>query len=113
MNRTVRLDLSNAAAQAAVAGQVVLALAVACGAGPLAGERLRRSVEAAAAVATGRLAVDAVAERGSLHLAFEASPDDGWADRALPILHGHDAVRTASGLSIDVLRPSLQRTSDV
>ena len=113
MNRTVRLNLSNAAARAPVAGQVVLALAVACGAGPLAGERLRRSVEAAAAVATGGLAIDAVAERGSLHLAFSASPDDGWADRALPILELHDAVRTASGLSVDVLRPSLQRASDV
>jgi hypothetical protein len=96
-----------------VAGQVVLALAVACGAGPLAGERLRRSVEAAAAVATGGLAIDAVAERGALHLAFSASPDDGWADRALPILELHGAVRTASGLSLDVVRPSLQRASDV
>jgi len=113
MDRTVRLELANAAARAPVAGQVVLALALTCGTGPLAGERLRRSTEAAAGVATGALTIDAFAERGSLRLAFTASPEDGWADRAFPILEPHGAVRTASGLDVRVTRPSLRHTPDV
>lgn len=113
MNRTVKLELSNAAARAPVAGQVVLALAIGCGTGPLAGERLRRSVEAAAAAATGGLVIDAEAARGRLELELTASPEDGWADRALAILEPHGAVRTPSGVAIHVGRPSLQRASDV
>ena len=113
MNRTVRLELSNAAPRVRVAGQVVLALALTCGTGPLAGERLRRSVEAAAATATGALVIDAVAERGSLDLELSASPEDGWADRALPFLESHGAVRTPSGIRLHVQRPSLQRAPDV
>jgi hypothetical protein len=113
MNRTVRLELPNAAARVQVAGQVVLALAIACGTGPLAGERLRRSVEVAAAAATGALVIEAVAERGSLELMFSATPEDGWGDRALLILEPHGAVRTASGVGVHVRRPSLQRAPDV
>lgn len=113
MNRTVRLELSNAAASAPVAGQVVLALAVGCGTGPLAAERLRSSVDAAAALATGVLVIDGVAGRGSLELVFSVSPDDGWADRALAILEPHGAVRTPAGVGVQVRRAPLQRAADV
>jgi hypothetical protein len=113
VNRTVRLELANAAARAPVAGQVVLALAIVCGTGPLAGERLRRSAEAAARAATGGLTIHAEARRGALELAFSAVPDDGWADRAFPILEPHGAVRTPAGLAVHVQRPSLHRTADV
>ncbi len=113
MNRTVTLELANAAARAPVAGQVVLALAIACGAGPVAAERLRRSAEAAAAAAPGALTIRAEAERGALELAFSAVPDDGWADRAFPILEPHGAVRTPSGVDVHVRRPSLRRAPDV
>ena len=100
MNRTVRLELTNAAGRAPVAGQVVLALAIACGTGPLAAERLRRSAEAAAAAATGGLTIHAEAQRGALALAFSAAPEDGWADRAFPILEPHGAVRTPAGVDV-------------
>jgi hypothetical protein len=113
MNRTVRLELPNAAARSPVAGQVVLALAIACGSGPLAGERLRRSVEAAAAEAGGALVIDAVAERGALDLAFSAAPDDGWADRAAVLMAQHGAVRTPAGVELRVQRASLFRVVDV
>jgi hypothetical protein len=113
VNRTVRLELVNAAGQAQVAGQVVLALAIACGTGPLAAERLRRSAEAAAAAATGGLTIHAEAQRGKLELAFSAVPEDGWADRAFPILEPHGAVRTPDGIDIRVERPALHRAPDV
>ena len=113
MNRTVRLELANAAVRAPVAGQVVLALAIASGVGPLASERLRRSVEAAAGVATGALTIDAVAEQGSLQLALTAVPHDGWADQAFSILEPHGAVQTASGLDVHVKRAELHRAPDV
>lgn len=113
MNRTVRLELANAADRVPVAGQVVLALAIRCGLGPLAGERLRRSVEAAALVATGALTIHAESRRGALDLTFSAAPDDGWADRALPILEPHGAVRTPDGVDLRVERPSLHRAADV
>jgi hypothetical protein len=113
LNRTVRLELPNAAARSPVAGQVVLALAIACGAGPLAGERLRRSVQAAAAETTGALVIDAVAERGMLDLMFAATPDDGWADRATALLGHHGAVRTPGGVELRVQRASLFRVADV
>ena len=113
MNRTVRLELPNAAARSPVAGQVVLALAIACGAGPVAGERLRRSVQAAAAAAPGSLAINAVAERGSLDLTFSADPDEGWADRATQLLAQHGAVRTEDGVELRVERTSLFRVADV
>ena len=96
-----------------MAGQVVLALALACGMGPLAAERLRRSVEAAAAAATGGLTIHAESQRGALELTFSAAPDDGWADRALPILEPHGAVRTPAGVDLRVERPSLHRAADV
>jgi hypothetical protein len=113
MNRTVRLELPRAAERAAVAGQVVLALAIACGAGPLPGERLRRAVEAIAGAAGGALTIDAVAERGSLELAFTATPDGGWADRAVAMLEPHGAVRTPSGVEVRVYRALLRRMPDV
>jgi hypothetical protein len=113
MNRTVRLDLPNAAARTPVAGQVVLALAVACGTGPLAGERLRRSVEAVAAEAPGALRIEAAAERGRLELALEASPDDGWADRATARLGQYGAERTPAGVTLYVHRAALRRVPDV
>lgn len=113
MNRTVRLELPNAAARSAVAGQVVLALAIACGTGPLAGERLRRSVEAVAAEAAGALVIDAVAERGELDLVISASPDDGWGDRAASMLDAHGAERTAAGVRLQVRRAALSRVADV
>jgi hypothetical protein len=113
MNRTVRLDLPNAAARAPVAGQVVLALAIACGTGPLAGERLRRSVEAVAADSAGALAIAAVAERGELDLTISASPDDGWADRAASFLEPHGAERTADGVRVRLRRTALSRVADV
>jgi hypothetical protein len=113
VNRTVRLELAKAAERAAVAGQVVLALAIACGAGPLAGERLRRSVEAVAREASGALTIDALAERGSLELAFTATPEDGWADRAVAMLEPHGAVRTPSGVEVRVYRALLRRVPDV
>ena len=113
MNRTVRLELPNAASRARVAGQVVFALAMACGAGPLAGERLRRSSEEAARAATGALTIHAEARRGALDLAFSAVPEDGWADRALPILEPHGAVRTPAGIDVHVARPALRRVADV
>jgi hypothetical protein len=113
VNRTVRLELPNAAARAAVAGQVVLALAIACGTGPLAGERLRRSVEAAAAEAPGALTVEAVAERGSLELELSAAPDEGWADRAASLLEPHRATRTSAGVQVRVLRAALRPVLDV
>ncbi len=113
MNRTVRLELANAAAGAPVAGHVVLALAIACGTGPLAGERLRRSAEAAALAATGALTIHAEARRGALDLSFSAAQDDGWAERALPILEPHGAVRTPAGVDLRVERPSLHRAADV
>jgi hypothetical protein len=113
VNRTVRLELPNAAERAQVAGQVALALAIACGMGPLTGERLRRSVEAAAAQAVGALTLDAVAQRGWLELALVATPDDGWADRAVAILEPHGAVRTPSGLEVRVQRAPLRRVADV
>jgi hypothetical protein len=113
VNRTVTLKLANAAARAPVAGQVVLALAIACGAGPLAAERLRRSAEAAAAAATGGLTIRAEAEPGALELAFSAVADDGWADRAFPILEPHGAVRTPSGVGVHLRRAPLHRVPDV
>jgi hypothetical protein len=113
MSPTARLELSNAAAQAPVAGQVVLALGVGWGAGPLAAERLRRSVEAAVARATGALVIDAVVDGGSLELALSASPEDGWADRALAILEPHGAVRTPAGIRVRVGLAPLRRASDV
>jgi hypothetical protein len=113
MNRTVRLDLPNAGRRAPVAGQVVLALAIACGTGPLAGERLRRSVEAVAAEAAGALAIEAVAERGRLELALWASPDDGWADRAVARLDQYNAERTPAGVAVSVQRAPLRRVPDV
>jgi hypothetical protein len=113
VNRTVRLELANAAASAPVAGQVVLALAIACGTGPLAGERLRRSAEAAARVAPGALTIHAEVQRGALELAFSAVPDDGWADRAFPVLEPHGAVRTPAGVDVCVERPALHRAPDV
>ena len=113
MNRTVRLELPNAAGRSPVAGQVVLALAIACGAGPLAGERLRRAGPAAAADAPGARVIDAVAERGSLDLALSAAPDAGWADRAAAVLAGHGAVRTPRGVELRVERASLFRVPDV
>jgi hypothetical protein len=113
VKRTVRLELANAAARAPVAGQVVLALAIACGTGPLAAERLRRSAEAAAAAATGGLTIHAEAQRGALELTFSAVPEDGWADRALPLLEPHGAVRTPAGVDLRVERPALHRASDV
>jgi len=113
VNRTVKLELANAAARAPVAGQVVLALAIACGTGPLAAERLRRSAEAAASAATGGLTIRAEARRGALELAFSAVPEDGWADRAFPILEPHGAVRTPAGVDVRVEHPSLHRAPDV
>ena len=113
MNRTVVLELPNAAGRRRVAGQVVLALAIACGTGPLAGERLRRSIESVAAEAAGTLTIDAVAERGSLDLSLSASPDAGWADRAASLLETHGAVRTAGGVRIQVRRTALSRVPDV
>ncbi len=113
MNRTVRLALPNAARRAPVAGQVVLALAIACGTGPLAGERLRRAVEGVAAEAEGALTIDAVAERGRLELALTAAPDDGWADRALARLGQYDTERTPAGIMVRVQRASLRRVPDV
>jgi hypothetical protein len=113
VNRTVRLELPNAARRSPVAGQVVLALAIACGAGPLAGERLRRSVEASVAEAPGAFVIDALAEHGSLDLALSADPDDGWADRAALALAGHGAVRTSRGVELRVQRASLFRVADV
>jgi hypothetical protein len=113
VNRTVRLELPNAAVRAPVAGQVVLALAIACGTGPLAGERLRRSVEAVAADAAGALTIDAIAERGELDLMLIASPDDGWADRAASMLEAHGAQRTAGGVRVRVRRTSLSPVVDV
>jgi hypothetical protein len=113
MNRTVRLTLPNAAGRAPVAGQVALALAIACGTGPLAGERLRRAVEGVAAAAEGALTMDAVAERGRLELALTASPDDGWSDRALAQLRQYDARRTPAGISVRVQRAPLHRAPDV
>jgi len=113
VNRTVRLELPNAAVRAPVAGQVVLALAISCGTGPLAGERLRRSVEAVAADTAGALTIDAVAERGELDLALSASPDDGWADRAAAMLEIHGAQRTADGVRVRVRRSALSRVADV
>jgi hypothetical protein len=113
VKRTVRLELANAAGQAPVAGQVVLALAIACGTGPLAAERLRRSAEAAAAAATGALTIHAEAQRGALELAFSAVPEDGWGDRAFLILEPHGAVRTPAGVDVRVERPSLHRAPDV
>jgi hypothetical protein len=113
VNRTVRLELPNAAGRAPVAGQVVLALAIACGAGPLAGERLRRSVETSVSEAPGALVIDAVAERGSLDLALSADPDDGWADGAALALAGHGALRTPRGVELRVQRASLFRVPDV
>jgi hypothetical protein len=113
VKRTVRLELANAAARAPVAGQVVLALALACGTGPLAAERLRRSAEAAAAATTGGLTIQANAQRGALELEFSAVPEDGWAERVLPILEPHGAVRTPAGVDVRVQRPSLHRAPDV
>jgi hypothetical protein len=105
--------LANAAARASVAGHVVLALAITCGTGPLAAERLRRSAEAAARAATGSLTIHAEAQRGALELAFSAVPDDGWADRAFAILESHGAVRTPAGVEVCVERPALHRLPDV
>jgi hypothetical protein len=113
VNRTVRLELPNASARSPVAGQVVLALAIACGTGPLAAERLRRSMEAVAAEAGGALTIDAVAERGELDLALSASPDDGWADRAAAMLEAHGAERTGGGVRMRVRRAALSRMADV
>jgi predicted TPR repeat methyltransferase len=113
VNRTVRLELPNAARRASVAGQVVLALAITCGTGPLAGERLRRSVEAVAAIAAGSLVIDAVADRGSLDLLLAASPDEGWADQAASLLEHHGAVRTPGGVRVQVQRTALFRVADV
>lgn len=105
--------MANAAASAPVAGQVVLALAIACGTGPLAAERLRRSAEAAARAATGSLTIHAEAQRGALELAFSAASDNGWADRAFAILEPHGAVRTPAGVEVCVERPALHRAPDV
>jgi hypothetical protein len=113
MNRTVRLTLPNAARRAPVAGQVVLALAIACGTGPLAGERLRRAVEGVAAEAQGSLLIDALAERGRLELALAATPDDGWADRALARLGQYETERTPAGITVRVQRAALRRVPDV
>jgi hypothetical protein len=113
VKRTVRLELANAAARAPVAGQVVLALAMACGTGPLAAERLRRSAEAAAAAATGGLTIHAEVLRGALELGFSAVPDNGWADHVLAIFEPHGAVRVPTGVDVRVERPSLHRTPDV
>lgn len=113
MNRTVRLELPNAARRSSVAGQVVVALAITCGTGPLAGERLRRSVEAVAALAPGALVIDAVADRGSLDLSLEALPDDGWADQAAAMLEHHGAVRTPCGVRVQVRRTALSGVADV
>jgi hypothetical protein len=113
VNRTVRLELPNAAARPRVAGQVVLALAVSCGTGPLAGERLRRSIEAVAGEAVAALTIVAVAERGELDLALSASPDEGWADRAASMLEAHGAQRTAEGVRLRVRRTALSRVADV
>jgi hypothetical protein len=113
VNRTVRLELANAAASAPVAGHVVLALAIACGTGPLAGERLRRSAVAAARAAPGALTIHAEVQRGALELAFSAVPDDGWVDRAFPVLEPHGAVRTPAGVDVCVERPALHRAPDV
>jgi hypothetical protein len=113
VNRTVLLELPNAARRARVAGQVVLALAIACGTGPLAGERLRRSIEAVAAEAAGALTIAAVAQRGSLDLSLSASPNDGWADRAAALLEPHGAVRTVDGVRLQVRRTALSRVADV
>jgi hypothetical protein len=113
VNRTVRLELPNAAVRPRVAGQVVLALAVACGTGPLAAERLRRSMEAAAAETAGALTIEAVAARGELDLALSASPDEGWADRAASMLEAHGAQRTAEGVRVRVRRTALSRVADV
>ena len=91
----------------------MLALAIACGTGPLAGERLRRSAEAAAAETAGALTIQAEARRGGFDLAFSAVPDDGWADRAFPILEPHGAVRTPAGVDVCVERSALRRAPDV
>ena len=91
----------------------MLALAIACGTGPLAGERLRRAIETIAAEAPGTLTIDAVAERGSLDLTLAASPDEGWADRAASLLDSYGAVRTADGVRVQLQRTALARVADV
>lgn len=113
MNRTVRLELPNPARRAPVAGHVVLALAIASGTGPLVGERLRRAVQRVAAEAEGVLTIDAIAERGRLELELSASPDGGWADRAVARLDQYDVERTPKGVAVRVHRASLRRVPDV
>jgi hypothetical protein len=99
MNRTVTLELPNARARAAVAGHVVFALAVKCGAGLLAAERLRRSVEDAATAAPGSLRLDAAVEPGCLTLSI-ISGDRAWLERALETLAAHGAAPTGGGLEL-------------
>ena len=106
MNRTVRLDLANAAAGAAVLGQVVLATAIRFGAGPLEAERLRCAVEAAARATDGGLRCETHEARGAATLVLTAA-DDGWAARAVELLASHRASTTVDGVTIELRRSPL------
>ena len=101
MNRTVRLELQNARAHAAVAGQVAFALVVKCGAGPLEADRLRCAIRDAAAAADGQLRLDAILAGRSLTLTLR-SDEPGWADAALRVLETHGGRLAGGGVELTV-----------